>query len=346
MATPAELGFRMPAEWEPHEAAWFSWPHPHTDSFPGAYERIPSAMARLVRAAAEFELVRIDVNDAEEEEEVRRHVGRHDGVEYFHVPTDEPWCRDHGPVFLVNDTTGEVAVARFEFNSWGRKLPRWELDRLAPAAIAQHLGLRCFSNPMVLEGGSIDVNGSGSVLTTRSCLLNPNRNPSMSETQIEQSLRDWLAVRNILWLGDGIEGDDTDGHIDDLTRFVGKSRVITVVDDRPGDPNTAILAENLEALRALRDEDGNPLDIVELPMPELRRDWQGHRLPCSYANFLILNGAVLMPAFDDPRDGEAARVIGSVFPGRKVVPVDCSDLIIGLGSIHCLSQQQPAPPRA
>jgi agmatine deiminase len=261
------------------------------------------------------------------------------------VPTDEPWCRDHGPVFLVNDATGEVAVADFEFNSWGRKLPRWELDRLAPVAIARQLGLRCFSNPMVLEGGSIDVNGSGSVLTTRSCLLNPNRNPTMTQAQIEQNLRDWLAVRNILWLGDGIEGDDTDGHVDDLTRFVGRSRVVTVVDDNPADPNTAILAENLATLRALRDEDGNPLDIVELPMPQKHRDWQGHRLPSSYANFLILNGAVLMPTFDDPRDADAAAVLSSVFPGRKVVPVDCSDLIIGLGSVHCLSQQQPAPPR-
>jgi agmatine deiminase len=345
MATPAELGFRMPAEWEPHEAVWFSWPHPHTDSFPGAYERIPSAMANLIRAAAQFEPVRVNVSNASEEAEVRRQVGKCDSVQYFRVPTDEPWCRDHGPVFLVNDATGEVAVADFEFNSWGRKLPRWELDRLAPVAIARQLGLRCFSNPMVLEGGSIDVNGSGSVLTTRSCLLNPNRNPSMSEAQIEENLRDWLAVRNILWLGDGIEGDDTDGHIDDLTRFVGRSRVITVVDDNPADPNTAILAENLATLRSLRDEDGNPLDIVELPMPQKHRDWQGHRLPSSYANFLILNGAVLMPTFDDPRDADAAAVLSSVFPGRKVVPVDCSDLIIGLGSVHCLSQQQPAPPR-
>lgn len=346
MATPAELGFRMPAEWEPHEAVWFSWPHPDTESFPGAYDRIPAAMARLVRAAADFEPVRINVNDAAEEDAVRRHVGRHDNIRYFHVPTDEPWCRDHGPIFLVNDATGEVAVADFEFNSWGRKLPRWELDRRVPEAIARRLGLRHLVCPMVLEGGSVDVNGTGSVLTTRSCLLNANRNPTMTQSQIGQSLREWLGVRNILWLGDGIEGDDTDGHIDDLTRFVGKSRVVTVVDDRPDDPNTAILAENLEALRMLRDEDGNPLDIVELPMPERRRDWQGHRLPCSYANFLIVNGGVLVPSFDDPRDGEAACLIGSVFPGRRVVPVDCTDLIIGLGSIHCLSQQQPAPPRS
>lgn len=346
MATPAELGFRMPAEWEPHEAVWFSWPHPDTESFPGAYDRIPSAMARLVRAAADFEPVRINVNDAVEEAEVRRHVGQCANVQYFHVPTDEPWCRDHGPIFLVNDATGEVAVGDFDFNSWGRKLPRWELDRQAPGVIARQLGLRSFSNPMVLEGGSIDVNGTGSLLTTRSCLLNPNRNPAMSQKQIEENLREWLGVRNVLWLGDGIEGDDTDGHIDDLTRFVGKSRVVTVVEHATEDANHAILAENLTALRSLRDEEGNPLDIVELPMPEKRREWQGHRLPCSYANFLILNGAVLMPAFDDPRDTAAAAVLGSVFPGRKVVPVDCTDLIIGLGSVHCLSQQQPAPPRA
>ena len=346
MATPAELGFRMPAEWEPHEAVWFSWPHPDTESFPGAYDRIPRAFGALIRAAAEFEPVRVNVRNAAEEAEARRQIGKCDNVQFFPIDSDEPWCRDHGPIFLVNDRTGEVAVADFEFNSWGRKLPRWELDRLVPEAVARRLGLRHLACPMILEGGSIDVNGSGSVLTTRSCLLNPNRNPSMTEAQIEDNLRQWLGVRNILWLGDGIEGDDTDGHIDDLTRFLGKSRVVTVVDDNPDDPNTAILAENLEALRTLRDEDGNALDIVTLPMPEKRRDWQGHRLPCSYANFLIVNGGVLVPAFDDPRDGEAARVLGSVFPGRKVVPVDCSDLIIGLGSIHCLSQQQPAPPRA
>ncbi len=344
MPNPAQLGFRMPAEWEPQEAVWFSWPHPQTDSFPDAYGQIPAAMANLIRAAAQFEPVRVNVNDAAEEAEVRRHVGKNGNVQYFHVPTDEPWCRDHGPIFLVNDATGEVAVADFEFNSWGRKLPRWELDRLAPGAIARQLGLRCFSNPMVLEGGSVDVNGNGSVLTTRSCLLNANRNPSMTESQIEENLCDWLGVRNILWLGDGIEGDDTDGHIDDLTRFVGKSRVVTVVEENPDDPNHAILAGNLEVLRKLRDEDGNPLDVVELPMPEKRREWQGHRLPCSYANFLVLNGAVLMPTFGDPRDAAAASVIGSVFPGRRVVPLDCTDLIIGLGSVHCLSQQQPAPP--
>lgn len=346
METPAELGFRMPAEWEPHEAVWFSWPHPGGISFPGAYDRIPAAMAALIRAAAEFEPVRINVMDADEEAEVRRHVGRCDAVEYFHVPTNEPWCRDHGPVFLVNDKTGEVAVADFDFNAWGGKYEGTDHDRKVPSRLAERLGMRCFTNPMVLEGGSIEVNGTGSLLTTRSCLLNPNRNPDLSQTQIEENLRGWLGVRNILWLGDGIEGDDTDGHIDDLTRFAAQSRVVTVVEDDPEDPNHAILRENVSALQGLHDEGGRPLEVVTLPMPARRLEYEGQRLPASYANFLVVNGGVLMPAFDDPCDVEAAGVLATLFPGRKIVPVDCRDLIIGLGSVHCLSQQQPAPPQS
>ena len=336
----------MPAEWEPQEAVWFSWPRPDGISFPGAYGPIPAAMGALIRAASEFEPVRVNVRDADDEAEVRRHVGRNDAVEYFHIPTDEPWCRDHGPVFLVNDATGEVAAADFDFNAWGGKYEGTERDRKVPSAIARLLGMRCFTNPMVLEGGSIEVNGTGSLLTTRSCLLNPNRNPSMTQQQIEDNLCGWLGVRNILWLGDGIEGDDTDGHIDDLTRFVAKSRVVTVVEDNSNDANHKILQENLEALRGLRDEDGNPLEIATLPMPANRLDYEGQRLPASYANFLLLNGGVLMPAFRDPRDDEAAIALASLFPGRKIVPVDCRDIIVGLGTVHCLSQQQPAPPRS
>lgn len=346
MEKPADLGFRMPAEWEPHEAVWFSWPHPEGISFPGAYERIHPAMGALVRAAAEFETVRVNVRDEAEEAEARRHVGKSDAVEYFRVATNEPWCRDHGPTFLVNDATGEVAVADFDFNAWGGKYEGTELDRRVPSKLAGTLGLRCFKCPMVLEGGAIEVNGSGSLLTTRSCLLNPNRNPDLSQEQIEANLRGWLGVRNILWLGDGIEGDDTDGHIDDLTRFAAKSRVVTVLEENPHDPNFPVLWDNLAALRGLHDEDGTPLEIVTLPMPANRLEYEGQRLPASYANFLLVNGGVLMPAFDDPRDDAAAAVLGALFPGRRVVPVDSRDLIIGLGSVHCLSQQQPAPPRS
>ena len=346
MQTPAELGFRMPAEWEPQEAVWFSWPRPGGISFPGAYERIPAPMAALIRAAAEFQPVRVNVLDAAEEAEVRRHVGRHDAVEYFQVPTDEPWCRDHGPIFLVNDQTGEVAVADFDFNAWGGKYEGTDRDRRVPSTIAQLLGMRCFTHPMVLEGGSVEVNGRGTVLTSRSCLLNTNRNPSMTLPQIEGALRDWLGAGHVLWLGDGIEGDDTDGHIDDLARFVAPSRVVTVIEENPADANHVILAENLAALRGMKDELGKPLEVVTLPMPRNRLDYDGQRLPASYANFLIINGAVLMPVFGDPRDDEAGAELGSLFPGRKIVPVDCRKIIIGLGSVHCLSQQQPAPPQS
>lgn len=336
----------MPAEWEPQDAVWFSWPHPGGISFPGAYEGIPAAMGALIRAAAQFETVRVNVRDATQEAEARRHVGKSDAVEYFRVPTNEPWCRDHGPIFLVNDATREVAVADFDFNAWGGKYEGTDLDRKVPSAVAEILGFRCFKNPMVLEGGAIDVNGTGSLLTTRSCLLNPNRNPGLSQADTESNLRGWLGVRNILWLGDGIEGDDTDGHVDDLTRFVAKSRVVTAVEDNPDDANRGILEANLAALRELRDEDGAPLDIVTLPMPAGRLEWEGQRLPASYANFLVLNGGVLMPVFGDPRDDEAGAILELIFPGRKVVPVDCRELIIGLGTVHCLSQQQPAPPRS
>lgn len=344
MDSPADLGFRMPAEWEPHEAVWFSWPHPGGISFPGAYHRIPAAMAALLRTAAEFEPVRVNVMDGGEEAEVRRLIGTAANIEFFHVPTNEPWCRDHGPIFLVNDRTGEVAVADFDFNAWGAKYEGTEHDRLVPARLAGALGLRRFANPMVLEGGSIEVNGTGSLLTTRSCLLNPNRNPGLGPEEIEGNLRSWLGVRNILWLTDGIQGDDTDGHIDDLTRFVGPSRVVTVVEENPEHPNHEILQRNLADLRNMQDEDGRSLEVIPLPMPLCSLEHEGQPLPASYANFLVLNGAVLMPSFDDPRDAEAASVLASVFPGRCIVPVDCRDLIIGLGSIHCLSQQQPARP--
>lgn len=348
MESPAELGFRMPAEWEPQEAVWFSWPHPDTLSFPNAYEHIPPAMGAMVRAAAEFQPVRVNVNDDAEAAEARRHVGRCGEVEYVRIPTDEPWARDHGPIFLVNDATREVAVADFGYNAWGNKFEpgRQHLDRGVASAVARHLGLRCLSNPMVLEGGSIDVNGTGSVLTTRSCLLNPNRNPHLNQTEIEDNLRGWLGVRNVLWLGDGIEGDDTDGHIDDLARFIGPSRVVTMLDENESDPNHAVLRENLETLRGLRDEEGRPLEIATLPMPRLRLDHEGHRLPTSYANFLLVNGGVLLPVFRDPVDDTAGALLESLFPGRRVVPVDCRHIIIGLGSVHCLSQQQPAVPRS
>ncbi|MDD5348734.1 MAG: agmatine deiminase family protein [Chthoniobacteraceae bacterium] len=343
-ATPAQMGYRMPAEWEPHEATWLSWPNREGISFPGSYDAIPPVLAKLVDALADSERVCINVSGPEQEAEVReafrRARARTGHVCFFHIPTNEPWCRDHGPVFLTRKDASKAAIVDWDYNAWGWKYPPFDLDDVVPTKVGEALGLQVFNPGMVLEGGSIDVNGTGSLLTTRSCLLNPNRNPDLTKTEIEQKLRDYLGVTNILWLGDGIAGDDTDGHVDDLTRFVSRTSVLTCVEDQEDDPNYEPLKENLAKLREMDAEDGSPLEVHVLPMPgKLVRE--GQRLPASYANFYIANKVVLLPAFGDSADAWAASVLQTVFPTRKVVSIDCRDLIWGLGAFHCLTQQQP-----
>lgn len=344
-STPAKQGYRMPAEWEPHAATWLSWPHRDGISFPNAYDQIPPVLAKMVDALADSEAVCINVRDAAEESEVRHALkaarARHDHVKFFHIPTNEPWCRDHGPTFLVRDKQPRVAIIDWDYNAWGWKYPPFDLDDDVPTHIGKELGLEVFYPGMVLEGGSIEVNGHGTLLTTKSCLLNPNRNPDLTKNEIEKHLTDFLGVRNILWLGDGIEGDDTDGHIDDLTRFIDRHTVITVVEEDQNDANYFPLQENLTHLREMKAEDGNPLNVLTLPMPsKIARD--GQRLPASYANFYIANKAVLLPVFKDVNDQWAIAVLQKAFPDRKVVPIDCRELIWGLGAFHCLTQQQPA----
>ncbi|MES2569421.1 MAG: agmatine deiminase family protein, partial [Verrucomicrobiota bacterium] len=269
--TPAQLGYRMPAEWEPHAATWLSWPRRNGISFPGAYDRVTPTLAKMVHALAGSEPVNINVCDAAHEADVRKQLSKarakSDHVTFFHIPTNEPWCRDHGPIFLTRDADPKVAVLDWDYNAWGWKYPPFDDDDVVPTLIANQLGLPVYSPGMVLEGGSIDVNGSGSLLTTRSCLLNPNRNPDLNEKEIEQRLRDFLGVKNILWLGDGIEGDDTDGHIDDLTRFVDRTTVVTVVEEDANDSNYEPLRANLELLKTMDVEDGEPLQVHTLPMP-------------------------------------------------------------------------------
>ena len=258
----------------------------------------------------------------------------------FHlIPTNEPWCRDHGPIFLTRAEDPRLAVVDWDYNAWGGKYPPCDLDEVVPTRVAEKLGLPVYYPHMILEGGSIEVNGTGALLTTEGCLLNPNRNPQLSRGQIEQRLRDYLGVREILWLGDGIEGDDTDGHIDDLTRFVSERTVVTVVEEDESDANHAPLQANLERLRSLT-IDGKPLEIMTLPMPGriVREDL---RLPASYANFYIANQSVLLPTFADPNDEEAVTVLQRAFPTRRIIPIDCRELIWGLGAFHCLTQQQP-----
>ncbi|MBV9659517.1 MAG: agmatine deiminase family protein [Verrucomicrobia bacterium] len=337
----------MPAEWEPHAATWLSWPRASGISFPGCYDTIPPVLAKMVAALAESEPVHINVQDADEEETVRGQL-RQNGVadlahvRFFHIPTNEPWCRDHGPVFLTQPGVDfPLVVVDWEYNAWGWKYPPFDLDDAVPTRVAAALGgLPVFYPGIVLEGGSIDVNGSGTVLTTESCLLNVNRNPNLKRAQLEAYLRGYLGVTNILWLGDGIEGDDTDGHIDDLTRFVNRTTVVTVVEEDAHDTNHEPLQHNLQLLRQMSVEDGTPLRVLTLPMPApVRRE--GQRLPASYANFYVANKVVLLPAFNDPADAWAASVLREAFPKRKIVPINCRDLIWGLGAFHCLTQQMP-----
>ena len=341
---PASEGYSMPAEWEPHEATWISWPHPEGASFPSAYERVLRVFVEMVKALVPSEIVRINVRDAAQEVEVRALLNdcRLDRLEFFHIPTNEPWCRDHGPIFLKRKESPRILAVSFGFNAWGYKLSPFEDDEAAATLMADRIGVPVFDfGDFVLEGGSVEVNGQGTLLTTESCLLNPNRNPDLSREQIEANLRDAFGVSQILWLGDGIEGDDTDGHVDDITRFVSPSTVVTVVEEDEDDANYESLELNLQRLRTMRLSNGLPLRVLKLPMPSrIVRD--GQRLPASYANFYVGNTVVLLPTYHDTNDAWAASVLKEAFPNRRIVSIDCRELIWGLGAFHCLTQQQPA----
>jgi agmatine deiminase len=345
-ASPAAQGYRMPAEWAPHRGTWLSWPHKEA-SWPGKFGPVPGIFTQLVRTLADREEVHINVAGPAMEASVRSllaDAGADIGSVFFHaIPTDDAWCRDHGPIFVERSGSGgrEQAIVDWGYNAWGGKYPPYDLDDVVPTRIAEELGLPVFHPGIVMEGGSIDVNGRGTLLTTEACLLNPNRNPELDRGDIERYLRDFLGVAKILWLGDGIAGDDTDGHVDDLTRFVDERTVVTAVEDDPSDENYEPLQANLERLRGMSDQDGHPLRVVPLPMPRaLYHD--GQRLPASYANFYIANGVVVVPTYDPPRDEAALATLGDVFPGREIVGIECTDLVWGLGAFHCVTQQWPA----
>ena len=342
--TPRGSGYRWPAEWEPHEATWLAWPHKE-DSWPGKLDRIPPVFVEMVRALVPAEIVRILVRSPEEAAGVRGYLG--DGgvdlrrVELHEVPTDDAWIRDHGPIFVTRDGDAPLAVTDWGYNAWGGKYPPWDRDVLVAATIARHLRVPAFEPGMILEGGSVDGDGEGTVLTTESCLLHENRNPDLDRASIERRLAEYLGAEKVLWLGDGIVGDDTDGHVDDLARFVAPGVVVTVVEDDPGDANHAALAENRRRLESMVDARGRRLRVRELPMP--RPVCEGEdRLPASYANFYVGNGAVLVPVFDDPADERALAVLRDCFPDRRIVGLGARDLVWGLGAFHCLTQQQPA----
>ncbi|MDQ6861463.1 MAG: agmatine deiminase family protein [Verrucomicrobiota bacterium] len=342
MQTPASLGYRMPAEWEPHAATWLSWPRREGISFPGAFDRVMPTFREMVAALVTSEPVCINVMNGAHEAEARAVL---DGVPperitYYEIPSNEPWCRDHGPMFLTRDEDPRVAIVDWGHNAWGGKYPPFDLDDAVPTRIAQTLALPVWQGGMILEGGSIDVNGSGACLTTESCLLNPNRNPEMTRGQIEQRMRDFMGVREIFWLSRGTEGDDTDGHIDNLARFVRERTVLAIVEQDRSSANYEPLQENFARLKEIR-IGGEPLEIVKLPTAA-KVEREGLTLPMSYANFYIANRVVLVPTYHGPGDAAAIATIQSAFPQRRVVPIDCRELIWGLGAFHCLTQQQPA----
>jgi agmatine deiminase len=340
--TPADLGYRMPAEWERHSATWLSWPRREGISFPGSFDRVMPTLREMVAALIGSEAVCINVCNGAHEAEARAVLDGlpNECITYYEIPTDEPWCRDHGPIFLTREQDPKLAIVDWDYNAWGNKYPPFALDEVVPTHVAEILDVPVFYPRMILEGGSIEVNGAGALLTSESCLLNKNRNPSLKRSQIEQRLRDFLGLTEILWLGDGIAGDDTDGHIDDLARFVAERKVVTVVEANRDDENYEPLQQNLERLKKTKLK-GQPLEIMTLPMPK-KIEREGLRLPASYANFYIANSCVLVPTFNDPADEAALATLRKCFPKRRVVGIDCGELIWGLGTFHCLTQQQPA----
>jgi agmatine deiminase len=332
----------MPAEWEPHTATWLSWPRREGISFPDSFDRVMPALRAVVEALIESEQVCINVSNGAHEAEARSVLHRlpMERITFYRVPTNEPWCRDHGPIFLTRKGDPKLVVVDWDYNAWGNKYPPFDLDEVVPTRIAETLNLPVFYPLMILEGGSVDVNGTGALLTSESCLLNKNRNPRLSRDQIEQRLRDYFGVRDILWLDEGIAGDDTDGHIDDLARFVSERTIVTVVEDNRDDENYEPLQENLARLREMK-IGGRKLDILTVPMP-MKIIREGLRLPASYANFYVANTCVLVPTFADVNDEGALSVLRKCFADRRVIGVDCRELIWGLGTFHCLTQQQPA----
>lgn len=346
MRIPAELNFRMPAEWEPHQGTWLSWPRSDGISFPDKYETVPPIFAKLVRSLVEVEEVYINVWNAAMEAAARQALAANktplDRVHFFHFPAYEPWCRDHGPIFLVREIHGhrERAVVDWGYNAWGEKYPPYDLDDAIPRHVANLRQLPLFSPDMILEGGSIEVNGLGTLLTTEACLLNPNRNPRLSKSDIEKNLRDYLGVSKIIWLGDGISGDDTDGHIDTLARFINPTTIVAAVEEDIQDANYHFLQENWRMLRMSRDQQEHLFRVVKLPMPGMV-EFQGQRLPATYLNFYIANERVIVPTYRHRNDAKAIEILQHEFPDRKVIGIDSRDLIWGLGSFHCLTQQEP-----
>lgn len=335
--TPLQHGFRMPAEWHPHASTWMAWPH-DDEQWIGMLEPVRREFAAFVEAIAQREPVDLLVADDESAQDVGRRFAN-SAVRLYRVPHQDLWLRDSGPTFLLRGD--ELRLVDWEFNGWGNKYPA-DLDNQIPVHVARILGAELRDRPgIVMEGGSIEVDGRGTVLTTRQCLLSPERNPALDERTIERYLREYLGVSQVLWLDQGLEGDHTDGHIDTITRFTDERTLVTAVCEDRSDPNHEVLEANLQRLREARDTNGQPYRIVPLPIPRRPAEFEGERLPLTYANFYVVNGAVLVPVYGDEHDQQAVEILRPLFPGREIVPLMARALITGGGAFHCVTQQQP-----
>ncbi|HKZ02518.1 MAG TPA: agmatine deiminase family protein [Pyrinomonadaceae bacterium] len=344
--TPSELGYFMPAEWHPHAATWLAWPK-DPETWPDRVEQVEEIFLEMMSALAPHEIVNVLVDDLESGQKVRQRCGfpGHGNIHFHQIQTVDSWIRDYGPNFLIN-LKGDLAFNDWVFNAWGNKYPELKHDDSIPGRLESTLRAQRFSPGIVIEGGSIEVNGAGCLLTTEQCLLNPNRNPHLSRPELETFLKEYLGITKILWLGEGIVGDDTDGHIDDIARFVAPDLVLAAVEEDPQDANYKLLQDNLRRLEAMTDVRGRAFEIIELPTPGVvsgsntaARDLQ--RLPASYSNFYIANNVVLAPIFGHANDAHALKILQRLFPSRRVVGINCEPLVWGMGTIHCVTQQQP-----
>ena len=343
--TPKELGYYFPAEFAPQAATWLSWPHKEA-SWPGKIHTIFPFYSQFVKELTLGQKVCINVNDEAMKNFAIGHLQNAgvdlSKVDFFFHPTNDAWCRDHGTAFLItpNTTENKKVIVDWDYNAWGNKYPPYDLDDVIPTLIGKQYNIPVFYPKIVMEGGSVEFNGKGTIMTSTACLLNPNRNPHLDQGQIEKYLCNYYGAEQILWVNDGIVGDDTDGHIDDTVRFTNEDTVLTVVEENKQDENYQLLQDNLQQLKQMRLLSGKQLNIVELPMPDAVV-YDDQRLPASYANFYIANHAVIVPIFNCAKDDKALQIIQSCFPERKVVGIDSTEIIWGLGSFHCMSQQEP-----
>lgn len=342
--SPKEAGYFFPAEWHTHAATWLSFPHKEA-SWPGKLETIYNNYIAFIKAVTKGEMVHININDEAMKQKVTDLLQKADAdfskIQLHIHPTNDAWCRDHGPAFLINpEASQKKIILDWGYNAWGGKYPPFDLDDNIPTLIGNYLNLPVLYPGIVMEGGSVDFNGKGTVLTTTQCLLNENRNPHLTQRQIEQYLEEYYGISQVLWLHEGIVGDDTDGHIDDITRFVNEDTVVTVVEENKQDENYQLLQDNLKALKQMRLLSGKPLNVIELPMPDAVI-YENQRLPASYANFYIANAAVIVPTYRCANDDKALQILSACFKDREVIGIDSIDIIWGLGSFHCLSQQEP-----